>query len=79
MKQLVRQYLRAGNELKAVHGGVAGSSHIDAEVLFQAVIDMQDEDLFPKGYFVKVALVDDDPDEPMVQIVSAHAAWKGDS
>jgi hypothetical protein len=79
VKELVRRYLRSGHELKAVPGGEAGYTHFDAEVLFQAVIDMQDEDLFPKGYFVKVALIDEDPDEPMVQIVSAHAAWKGDS
>lgn len=68
IRKLLREYVAAGNNLD-VRAEKRDEYRAEQPFWFRAVFDVPD--LFPR-LFVEVILVDDDPEEPFVEIVSAH-------
>ena len=71
IRSLLRQFVRDGNALTIRQETREEylQEHPDDPYWYRAIIPAQD---FPLGLFVEVRLVDDDPTDPWVEIVSAH-------
>jgi hypothetical protein len=71
IRTLLRQYVLDGNTLttrqETRQEYLEGTP--DDPFWYRAVIPVSE---LPRGLFVEVRLIDDDPDEPWVEIVSAH-------
>lgn len=71
IKELLRQFVLDGHTLTERHETRPEhlAEHPDDPFWYRAVIPVTG---LPRGLFVEVRLIDDDPDEPWIQIVSAH-------
>jgi len=71
IRALLRQFVQAGGSLTVRQETRAEylAEHPDDPFWYRAVISVAG---LPRGLFVEVRLVDDDPAEPWVEIVSAH-------
>jgi hypothetical protein len=71
IRSLLRQFVLDGNVLDARKETRAEllEEHADDPFWYRAILPIEG---LPRGLFVEVRLVDDDPSEPWVEIVSAH-------
>jgi hypothetical protein len=71
IRALIRQFVVDGNTLDARQETRAEylEENPDDPYWYRAIIPVP---ALPQGLFVEVRIVDDDPDEPWVEIVSAH-------
>jgi hypothetical protein len=71
IRALLRQFVLGGNSLEV--RPETREEYLEADpdhpYWYRAIIPVAG---FPQGIFVEVRLVDDDPNEPWVEIVSAH-------
>jgi hypothetical protein len=71
IRALLRQFVLEGNSLEVRHETRAEYLEENPEepYWYRAVLPVPG---FPRGLFVEVKLIDDDPEMPWVEIVSAH-------
>ena len=71
IRKILREFVRAGNSLSVRHETRQEylAEHPDDPFWYRAVIPSA---AFAHGLFIEVKLVDDDPVEPWIEIVSAH-------
>lgn len=71
IRTMLRQFVLDGNSLEVRHEQRLEylEEHPDEPFWYRAVLPVSG---FPRGLFVEVRLIDDDPEMPWVEIVSAH-------
>jgi hypothetical protein len=72
IRSILRDFVRNGGKLTAREEKRQEYFDPDDPWWYRAIIPVDDKQVFPKGLFLEVKLIDDDEDEPWVEIVSAH-------